>query len=308
MNRRRAAVLAILLAGVLAAAYFIFREYRSRSLDSLSAVLRRLPTASATVLHIDVAALRRGGLLSRLAGSKLVEEPEYRQFVESAAFDYRTDLDAASIAFAPDGVYFLLRGRFLWRALAKYAETQGGACRDDVCDLAGSRPERKISFLLLRPDLLAMAVTPRPGAAAALRRNPASTRTITPPDDPIWVSVARESLAGSGLPTGARAFARPMQNCEDVTISFAGAPAGRFEARLIVDCRSADAAGAVAAQLSKVTTTLRDMIAREGHQPNPNDLSGVLTSGVFEQQGQRVRGRWLLEPGFVDSMLAGAGQ
>ena len=41
-----------------------------------------LPTANASVIYIDVDALRRSGILELLAGSKTAEEPDYQQFVQ----------------------------------------------------------------------------------------------------------------------------------------------------------------------------------------------------------------------------------
>ncbi len=38
---------------------------------------------------------------------------------------------------------------------------------------------------------------------------------------------------------------------------------------------------------------------------NPNDLSGVLTSGTFRQDGTRALGTWPLERGFIEGMLGG---
>jgi hypothetical protein len=50
---------------------------------------------------------------------------------------------------------------------------------------------------------------------------------------------------------------------------------------------------------------LRDMIAREHQSPNPHDLSGVLTSGVFNHVGTRVLGTWPIERSFVQGLLEG---
>jgi hypothetical protein len=49
------------------------------------------------------------------------------------------------------------------------------------------------------------------------------------------------------------------------------------------------------------------MIARERQTPNPSDLSGVLTSGVFRQEGTRVHGSWPLGPAFLENLLDGRG-
>jgi hypothetical protein len=47
------------------------------------------------------------------------------------------------------------------------------------------------------------------------------------------------------------------------------------------------------------------MIEREKLKPNPHDLSGLLTAGVFKQQDKRVTGHWPLDRGFVESLASG---
>jgi len=95
-----------------------------------------------------------------------------------------------------------------------------------------------------------------------------------------------------------------MEGADDVSIALAPS-SGRFEARLSVQCRSGQQAAALAAQLASITGMLRDMIAREHQTPNPRDLSGVLTSGAFNQVGTHVTGTWPLEKGFVEGLLGG---
>jgi hypothetical protein len=307
-NRRRALGLLAILVGLAGAAILAFQYYRSQALRDTAALVRRLPSERAAVLHIDVAALRQSGLLARFAGAKVVEEPDYRKFVEATAFDYRSDLDSVSAAFAPAGAFFLLRGRFDWAALSRYAQAQGGRCHDALCEMAGSQPGRIISFFPLRTGLMAMAVSSQPQAAIELKSNPSRSRPITPPPDPVWISIAEDALRDlDAMPAGTRAFARAVQNSPGVMISLAGGSGNQVEARLSVECRSDADARAITGQLTKITQMLRDMIAREGQKPNPHDLSGVLTSGEFRQEGQRVRGRWLLTPSFLDSLLSGAG-
>jgi len=42
---------------------------------------------------------------------------------------------------------------------------------------------------------------------------------------------------------------------------------------------------------------------RERQKPTPADLSGVLTSGIFRNEGRRVLGYWPIERAFVQSVL-----
>jgi hypothetical protein len=50
---------------------------------------------------------------------------------------------------------------------------------------------------------------------------------------------------------------------------------------------------------------LSKFIVREKQKPNPADLSGVLTSGVFERDLRHVNGKWRLEKAFLDSLATG---
>jgi hypothetical protein len=284
-----------------------FEYYRSWQLADLGRVLQRLPTAYATVLHVDVAALRKSRVLDQFAASNAVEEPEYRAFVSRTGFDYKKDLDGATVAFAPEGVFFILKGRFDWSALKSYVDRERGSCRSGLCEMTGSKPDRIISFLPLRSGVMGMAVSSSPGAAALLRKESDRRRDVAPPDEPLWVSFPPSSLKElDRLPAGTRSFARAMQTAEQVLVSIGGDD-GKLQANLLVDCRSASDAQTLAAHLSKTTELLRSMIERENQTPNPSDLSGVLTSGVFRQEGTRVRGTWPLGPGFLENMLSGRG-
>ena len=62
-------------------------------------------------------------------------------------------------------------------------------------------------------------------------------------------------------------------------------------------------AAAVTAQLTKVTSLLRDLILHENQKPNPADLSGFLTSGTFRQEGARVFGYWPVTWTLLNNLL-----
>ena len=304
--KKRAALLIILIASICSLAVWGVARFRYRSLRTTADWLERLPTQDSLVFYIDFAALRTSGLLQMVAGSKVVEEPEYKVFVMKTEFDYTRDLDAVLACFTPRAKYLVVKGRFDWDALQAYAREQGGSCRDALCRMSGSTPERKISFFPLRPDLMGLAVSPDDSAAIDLQSSATRRRTLELPDAPAWISIPQALLKnGSDLPAGTRMFAHTMQDADDVNIAIA--PAGqRFEARLNVQCRSEQQAAALAAELGGITGMLGDMIAREGGKPNPGDLSGVLTSGSFNHLGTRVLGSWPLEKGFVAGLLGGS--
>jgi hypothetical protein len=269
---------------------------------NLTPVLARLPSDNAAVLAIDFAALRGSGVLALLSGPIVEEEPEYKTFVEKTGFDYRRDLDHAFISFPSDGVYFLIRGRFDWRRLESYAREQGGGCLNGLCRMAGSQPSRKISYFLIRPDLLAMAVSPNESAATRMSEPAKNARPISMPKQPVWLSLPSSTLKRSAdFPTGTQLFAKAMQDAESATISIA--PRGKaLEAQLEVVCRNANEASVLAAQFQKTTDVLREILKHEKQSPGPGELAGVLTAGVFQQQDARVVGRWPIEKAFLDNL------
>jgi hypothetical protein len=303
--KKRAALLIIMIASLCGVAVWGVARLRYRSLRTTADWLQRLPTQDALVFYVDFAALRKGGVMQMLSGSKVAEEPEYKVFVMKTEFDYTRDLDAVLGCFTPRAKYLVAQGRFDWPSLASYAREQGGACRDALCRMTGSTPERKISFFPLRPNLMGLAVGPDDSAAIDLQSNAMRRRVLEMPDAPVWISLPPSMLKkGDDLPAGTRMFATAMENADDVSIAIA--PSGeRFEARLTVQYRSERQAVALATQLGAITGMLREMIAREHQTPNPSDLSGVLTSGTFNHLGTRVLGSWPLEKGFVEGLLGG---
>jgi hypothetical protein len=211
-------------------------------------------------------------------------------------------LDRVLAAFAPTGKFMLLEGRFDWPRLRAYAVEQGGRCERDLCRMQGSLPERRISFFPLRSGLMALAVSP--DASAAMRLStPTPGAPAVPSAAPVWLSVPVAMLrSGDNLPAGTRMFAHSLGEAESVTLAFA--PEGqRMAAKLDVLCRTEIDAADAALDLTRVTSVLRQMIARENQSPNPADLSGVLSAGTFSSSGKRVYGYWPIERSFVENLF-----
>jgi len=291
------------VAAVCGASVWGVARYRSRSLTT-AALLRRMPAEDALVAYIDFSALRRGGILELLDGSKAGEDPEYQSFVRQTQFDYQQDLDAALVAFAPTGRFLLLKGRFDWKRLHAYVESQHGKCLNGFCSMTGSTPERRISFFPVRSDLMALAVSPD-GSAALRMQDAVSGPDPQVPAAPVWLSIPTSVLkSGDSLPAGTRVFASGMERAETVTLAFA--PEGHgLAARLDVRCRDERDAADLASQLTHTTSLLREAMAGEHRKPNPADLSGVLTAGAFRNEGRRVLGYWPIERAFVQNVLGG---
>lgn len=265
--------------------------------------MKRLPTQDALLLYIDFSALRQAGLLQFLDGSKLGQEADYESFVRDTDFNYVQDLDSVLAAFAPTGKYILAKGHFNWKALSEYAKRQNGQCYNSVCQMVGSTPERRISFLPVRTNLMAMAVSK--DALAAIRLETTTVGAPLPtPDAPVWMFLPQSVLKSQdSLPAGTQLFAKSLEDATSVTLGFS--PEGnRLAAKLNVLCRSDREATLAAAQMTKITEVLRQIIAHSGKTPPPSDLASILRSGAFQSKGPRVYGYWPIERAFVEQTLA----
>lgn len=302
MSRKVRALLVVLpIAAVGGAGVWAGLWYRSRTVTA-AAMLKRIPASDALVVYLDFDALRRGGVLGLLENPKAAEEPEYREFARQIDFDYREDLDSVLLAVAPTGKYILARGRFHWKSLRAYAEAQNGRCDDSLCRLEGSTPDRRISFFPVQSNLLALAVSNDDSAALRMSRE-AGGPDPEVPGAPVWVSIPSAVLqSGDSLPAETRTFARSLARADSVVLSFVP-EANRFAARLSVRCRGAQEAADLASELARITTLLQQSFEREHHVPNPADLTGVLTAGVFRSDGNRVFGHWPIARTFVDNLL-----
>ena len=291
----------ILLLAVAGGGLYWWRTMRTFNAQQL---IESLPQARATHVFIDVDGLRRTGLLDLIAGSKSAEDPDYKAFVTQTGLDYRTDLDAVAAAFSEGNTYLALRGRFVWKKLAAYAQDHGGKCEgSSLCSMPATRSGYFISFVPLRSTVLAMAVSTDEHGVSMI--GPQEWRKAPHlPAEPVWISVPSYSLGDANLGAGTHAFLEPLSQAQDVTFAVGSAPKG-FQVRLEAICATPEIAELMTRRLSASTDLLKKMLDRELMTPNPGDLSGVLTSGVFSQQKERVIGSWPLERSFVESLAGG---
>jgi len=276
--------------------------YHSTTLTP-EALLKRMPASDALIVWVDFAGLRRAGFLQLLAGAKSAEDPEYQSFVYSTRFDYMNDLDSALVSFPrTGGSYFLVSGRFDWKSLRAYVTREHGQCINSLCRVVGSTPDRHISFLPLRRDLMAMAVSTDQYAVNDLA-SPRPGPYPTMPEGMVWLRFPGSLPKQAGnLPAGTASFARIIENAPVVTISFV--PDGdHLSAKLDILCRSPREASDLAAQLAATTETARKAFALENQTPSPADFSGIITSGVFHTQGARLLGAWPIAREFVQNLL-----
>jgi hypothetical protein len=283
-----------------AAAVGLFEWRKSRAEYDAPYLLNTLPLEHAVRVYVDVGALRYGGLLDSVAGSNTAEEPEYRKFVQDTGFDYRKDLDAAAAAFGSGNTYMSVRGRFDWNRLQAYARSQGGSCTDTVCWMAGSQPNRYISYRLLHGNVLGLALSPDQHAAEKIRPSGAQTTTSVP-SSAIWVSAPGEAFNDlSGLPDGSHILS-PLADAKEVTFDVT-----EKEIRVDAACASPEVAVKVVERFTATTNLLRSMLQREKKTPSSADLSGVLVAGHFQTQASHALGTWPIEKKFVESLFSSA--
>lgn len=276
--------------------------FRARSAGRSPDLVTYLPSAGASVIYIDVDALRRSGILAMLDRSKTAEEPDYQQFVRETKFDYRQDLDAVAAAVKDGRTYFALRGRFHWKNLSDYAIRQGGSCHNDFCVEPGSQPNRRISFYLFKRDVLAMAVGPDDFGAYQVTSGSAKVTPVTP-NDPVWALIPAAALQSADtLPTAAKAFVPALKGADQIVFSLGANSAQQLQLALHVTCKDSADASALAAQLETITKELRELVAHQRKKPDPADLSALLVAGNFRHEDRQVYGTWPIPRAFVDAV------
>jgi hypothetical protein len=295
LRSRRLVTLTILLAGILLVCGAAWsRIHASRAFFNPPVLLSRFPAEDALVLSADFAVLRRAGLLTE---SRTTLEPEYKQFLDGTGFDFKRDLDSLVASFSRTGTFFIVRGRFDWKKLHDYAARQGGSCYEDLCRVQGSQPDRHISFLPLRHDALALAVSTNDLAVTRLTKT-ADPVTIPLPSAPVWISVPGAELRRQdALPPGMHLMLSALTTADRVVITFGPGVQG-IEAVLEATCRTQDDARILASQLSSMTAILKKNVS-------DNEVAAMLAAGSFDQRDRRVTGKWPLRKSLLDALTNG---
>jgi hypothetical protein len=289
----------LLCAGLLAFLYW----RRQQVHGGAAALISRLPSGNGVQLFIDVQALRQARLLELLAGSRTAEETSYRQFVDITGFDYREDLDTIIASYQRGDWFFLLRGRFQWDQIHEYTIAEGGSCANLRCSVASGQPRRFTSFYALLPNVLALAISDRPGAVSALSPRPQAAPADEELLHPVWIRIDTQAVQSADpLPAGTRPLVTAIQRTQQVTLSLDAAGEG-FVAMLRAQYASEADAEAGRIHLEEMTRTLRSFLARANQQPDPRELAGVLAGGRFERKAQTVFGAWTIQREFLEAAV-----
>ena len=295
LHRRRILLGAGFLA-LTAGSLFIFRPS-----PPPSALLGYLPSNDTPVFGVDVALLRKSGMLDQLAGKPGHEEPEYQQFVAATGFDYRRDLDAVLAGLGESSAYFVLRGRFDFEKLSAYARSHGGKCTEEFCTLPGSQPGRHVSYRMLGRNLLALAAGSDVIGAVAIRKA-ASVPSVDPPSAPLWLNLPASSFhPRAELPPAYTAFIEALDGAQRALLTVDAAPNG-LQITLSAPCADDVHARQIANRLTSATSTLKDLVARSGEKLDAASPAGVLAAGSFRAENNVARGTWPLSQSFLDAL------
>ena len=268
-----------------------------------------LPRVNTTIAYVDFEKLRAAGLLDLIAGSKAIEELDYRQFVDATGFEYRTDLDRIAIAFQGDNRFVVARGRFDWKKINQYNLSLGGTCHNSVCNYPNNQVlAHSVSYLPIRTSVMGLY-----SGSTELGVYDLSPRSVDGPagggfpDAPFWVVVPASAWSSTrDLPAGAKAFASVFAEAERVIFSVNASSPNELQLHSDVLCATPDAAGRLNARLVEATDLLRKMMARENETPNAKDLSGLLSGGVFKTEGSSVQATWPLHKAFIEALASGS--
>ncbi len=287
--------LALLLVGILVL-FAAINWYRNRFVRSDEDLLHLLPGGDTSVFYARIGILRQAGILALLGTpAKKSQDPDYQEFVHNTQFDYTKDLDVIAGCIKDDAVLLAVKGRFDWNRIQHYVYSNSGSCAEDTCHLRGSSPGTWISVVRIQSNVLGLALGRAKSLSSAI--HPRQQAMAPPlPAEPAWVKLAPSLVKNPAvLPVALRIFAISVQPASSVIVALGSPAPGRpdaFEIKLYAECRSAAAADTIRRQLEIETKMLKLELAHEHEQPNPADLTGLLTSGTFELNGKKVTGEW----------------
>ncbi len=290
----------VIAAGVLTGV----RRYQHRFVRSDQDLFQLLPRqADASLFFANLKALRQAGYLSLLQAAKPKQEQQYTEFVRETGFDYTKYLDAVAGEITDGQFWFTLRGDFQWRKIRDYAGSHGGTCDSDLCVAGTSTPGRMVTFRAIQPDVMALAVGPDSSAAKLIRPE----QNISPFafDAPVWIRPSEALMENpASLPMALRIFAISLQSADSVVLALAPSGAADTSFAITIDARFRNEPTAQTAknQLDIDTRMLRIELIRERSQPDPGDLSWLLTSGTFQVNERRLSGTWPVRKELIHSL------
>jgi hypothetical protein len=297
--------LLVLLIGVCAGlAAYLMRRARPPVITSDAEMVALLPRRDLATVFLNVSVLRQAGLLNLIQASRPAQDSDYLQFIRDTGFDYARDIERIAARGTEGQIFLLVRGRFDWARLREYASRHGGTCNEKFCQAPTAHAGRWASFLQVQSDMAGIALSADPADVLLLSPRKIE-RPAEIPNAPLWVSLPHAVLSDTkSLPVPMRLFALALQSADSVVIMAEQTAGGSsdLEVRLRAVYENTAAAHTIRTQLEMDTKLLRMELEREHQHVSEGDLTGLLTSGIFEQSGSAITGRWPLRREFLKAL------
>lgn len=276
-----------------------------------------LPVQDSVVMFLDLRTLRDYGLLDIIAGSKAVEDDDYRKFIKESGFDYRSDLDRIALALQGKARHAVAVGRFDWGKIRNYAMSSGGTCKNAFCEIRSGNEfsENTLSFYPMHASALAISSSP-PGGAYGIgtpqqERNLSVVESWPVSTAAIWIRVPGSAWRDpSAIPTGSRIFATALAPANETFFSIAPSAGdkNRLALKLTAVCNNGSDSEKIKRDLEEATALLKKLLDREKQTPGPAELATLLISGTFRTEGSTVQGEWPLAMGLIRAIAGGGVQ
>ena len=169
--------------------------------------------------------------------------------------------------------------------------------------MPGSTPERRISFLPLRDDTMAIAVSTDDLAANRLTKQ-GDPLTAALPSAPAWVLVPGSAVHELGaVDPGMGLMLSALNNADRLVVTVELSGSG-LAAKMEATCRNKEDAGVLASQLRTVTAKLKEA-TRQSKDAQSDVLVQVLGGGTFDDNGVKVNGQWPLNRSLIADLTSG---
>lgn len=290
-------LLTAVIAVAITAMLFGVHYYRHRYVRGNSDISSLLPPGDLNLIYVDVGALRKAELLGLLRHIQIAPDKEYADFIRETGFDYTRDLEAIVIANAANEIFLVGRGQFQWNRLKEFAVSHQGLCEADSCRVPATVPGRWVDFVNVQSDVLAVAISPNPAAADALRP-PGRRLQGQIPKAPVWAKLSHSLLTNPvSLPLPVQIFLISMQSAESVTLSL-----GTGSLQLNAQFANVPTADTARRQLEIQTKTLVSALARNNEKYDRASLASLLAEGSFRVMGSDVLGIWPIHPELIRAL------
>jgi hypothetical protein len=210
-KRKWIGALALLLVGALG--FYAFQRWSVDEHEARAEMLAIMPDDASAVIFADLAELRKSPFFLQLY--KWAPRPEadadYAEFLRNTGFDYERDLNRLALAVEKHGkesaLFAIADGHFDRQKIAAYATKTGTLQKRgarDIFSVPLSGSTRRISFIFLRSDRLAITDDAELATLLAVRQNSTDAaewreRFRRLAGSPVFAVVRQSAGAGAAL-------------------------------------------------------------------------------------------------------------